>query len=669
MKARIYSTTRKLFCSFAILTLITNQIVADNWPVGSGGKPSRHSLSTESGPEAADILWQNGVSAVIAQQAVVDGNIVAMSRIFNINNVLNGTAVVAQNLTTGDTLWTKILPVDFPDSDWRSRVSAINNGKIYATRSGNTNYSYMYALDVTDGSIVWKSEGLVNESSTESCAFASNGDLIVGNFDNIIRINHTDGTTVWETDRNCPTSNGQEVSVYEDRGYYWEPAVAGPKISVIDLETGDYLYSSESLSAGLIQQLGMMIAPDGTIYAPRSMNNAITDFLFAMKDNGSGFEELWSTPIGFIPFSTSGIGPDGTIYTYSPAGEIIGLDPEDGSVIHTSETIFTSLGASPRMAIDANGYVFVTNGEFATGKVYSFNPDLSLRWTENITNVNIGGPAIGPAGTMVVCGVGTNVRAYEGSYSVVANFTANNTEVCEEGMVQFTDQSNGNITSWEWNFPGGDPAASTLSDPMVTYHESGIFDVTLTVSDGNNSNTLTMEDYISVWELPMMNFELLPEFCYGDPPYELTEGTPEGGVYSGPAVSNGYFDPTLAGWGIHTLFYYYTDENGCSDTAFQEANVMICDGMDENKLFQSIELFPNPVSENLSIQIEKGYDGHVSLDIYSTSNNRVFSESYFLKPGTLFSTQISTVELSKGIYIIKFVFDDSTPVIKKFIRN
>jgi hypothetical protein len=32
-----------------------------------------------------------------------------------------------------------------------------------------------------------------------------------------------------------------------------------------------------------------------------------------------------------------------------------------------------------------------------------------------VTNVNIGGPAIGQNGTLVVCGVGTDVRAYRGA--------------------------------------------------------------------------------------------------------------------------------------------------------------------------------------------------------------------------------------------------------------
>ncbi|MBN2175002.1 MAG: PQQ-binding-like beta-propeller repeat protein [Bacteroidales bacterium] len=492
------SLLANIIITFVFIIFTSTSILADNWNTGSGGKPSRHSLSSEYGPEDATLLWQNGYNAIIAQQAVIDGNIVAMSRIFNLNNVLHGTKIVAQDLITGDTLWTSELPVDFPDTDWRSRVSAFRNGVVYATRSGNTNYSYMYALDAIDGSVIWKSEGLVNESSTESASFAVNGDLIVGNFDSVIRIDAEDGSTVWEIDRSCPTSNGQEVAVFENRGYYWEPSPYGPVVSVVDLEAGSYLYSSESLSAGIIQQLGLFIGLDGIIYAPRSMNNASTDFLFALKDKGDSFEELWSTPIGYIPFSTSGIGSDGTIYTYSTAGEIIRLDPEDGTILNTSDIIFTSLGASPRMAIDANGYVFVTNGEFATGKFYSFNPDLTFRWSENITNVNIGGPAIGPNGTLVICGVGNNVRAYEGFYVLQAGFYAEPTEICEGEIVQFYNQSIGNITSLEWIFEGGNPETSNQTDPVVEYDLVGIYDVTLIVSDGSGTDSLTLEDYITV---------------------------------------------------------------------------------------------------------------------------------------------------------------------------
>ena len=43
-------------------------LIADDWTVGTGGKPARHSQSEEYGPADPDILWQGGLSAVIAQQ-------------------------------------------------------------------------------------------------------------------------------------------------------------------------------------------------------------------------------------------------------------------------------------------------------------------------------------------------------------------------------------------------------------------------------------------------------------------------------------------------------------------------------------------------------------------------------------------------------------------------
>ena len=65
------------------------------------------------------------------------------------------------------------------------------------------------------------------------------------------------------------------------------------------------------------------------------------------------------------------------------------------------------------MAIDAAGNVFVTNGSFPSGALFALNADLTLRWSTNIPNVNIGGPAIGQDGILIVCGVGTDVRAYQ----------------------------------------------------------------------------------------------------------------------------------------------------------------------------------------------------------------------------------------------------------------
>jgi len=81
---------------------------------------------------------------------------------------------------------------------------------------------------------------------------------------------------------------------------------------------------------------------------------------------------------------------------------------------------------------------------------------------------------------------------------ILAFFMADVTEVCEGEMISFTDYSSGGVTSWSWEFPGGDPATSTEQNPQVTYNTSGVYDVTLTISDGDNSNTYTRTDYITV---------------------------------------------------------------------------------------------------------------------------------------------------------------------------
>ena len=89
-----------------------------------------------------------------------------------------------------------------------------------------------------------------------------------------------------------------------------------------------------------------------------------------------------------------------------------------GTVMNTSQPILLDYPAQPRMAIGADGIIYVTNGGFANGALYSFNPDLTLRWSTPIANVNVGGPAIGDGGILIVCGVGTDVRAYEGGTPV-----------------------------------------------------------------------------------------------------------------------------------------------------------------------------------------------------------------------------------------------------------
>jgi outer membrane protein assembly factor BamB len=323
--------------------------------------------------------------------------------------------IVAQNLNSGAQLWPPVqLPISFPDA-WRNRVSAIRDGHIYATRAGNTNYEYLYALDVANGGIVWQSQALINESSTESLSFAASGDIITGNFTSLLRINKDNGNTMWSTPRSCPTSGGCEAAVYGERVYIWEASPTGPKISVFNINSGAYLFSGAAIGGGFVQQVAPFVGPDGTVYAPRTQNNAATDFLVAYTDAGTSLMQKWSVPLGYVPFASFGVGPDGSVYSYATTMSTITLqrrNPDNGAIVNMSAALATNFPSQPRIAIDAFGRVFFTNGGFSQGRLFSFNPDLTQRWSVAVANVNIGGPALGQDGTLVVCGVGTDVRAY-----------------------------------------------------------------------------------------------------------------------------------------------------------------------------------------------------------------------------------------------------------------
>jgi len=414
MEKHLCATSRTIPCGllvFISLCFFPPSSPADDWTVGVGGNPARNSLSQEQGPAVPVIAWQGSLNAVVAQQAVIEGSIVAMPRMEDINDVLHGTRIVAHDIETGDTLWTTELPVDFPSTDWRSRVSAIRDGQVYATRAGNTNASYMYALDALTGDSLWRSEGLVTESTTESSTFASDGDVITTGINSVIRINREDGATVWETARTCPTTGGCDPVVYKSRVYLWEAGAFGPVITSFDAETGNRLFSSEGIGGGFVQQVAPFVGPDGTVYAPRTQNNPLTDYLVAFKDSGSGFTESWRVPLGFVPFASFGVGPDGSVFSYSRSNRVLRIDPSGGEILDSSEVLVSDF-YQPRMAVDSLGVVFVTNGGFSQGALYAFTPELGPLWSDPIINVNVGGPALGQHGFLIVCGVGTDVRAY-----------------------------------------------------------------------------------------------------------------------------------------------------------------------------------------------------------------------------------------------------------------
>jgi PKD repeat protein len=199
-----------------------------------------------------------------------------------------------------------------------------------------------------------------------------------------------------------------------------------------------------------------------------------------------------------------------------------------------------------------------------------------------------------------------------GYVALSANFSSDLTEICQYDAVSYQDMSVGNITSWNWTFEGGDPATSTEQNPVVTYNEAGSYDVELEVSDGSNSATHFIEDYMVVLITPPAMLLPFDDVCDTDPSFMLTGGSPAGGVYSGTGVSNGYFDPAVAGLGTHTITYTYTASNGCENSAEQTLFVDECTGLEEAGE-NSFQVYPNPTSGEFEISFFSAGDASIQV--------------------------------------------------------
>jgi hypothetical protein len=81
---------------------------------------------------------------------------------------------------------------------------------------------------------------------------------------------------------------------------------------------------------------------------------------------------------------------------------------------------------------------------------------------------------------------------------IAANFMADHSQISTHQSIVFKNLSTKDVTNWQWEFPGGDPDFSFETNPRVTYDSAGIFNVSLTVSNGTETNTLLKNNYIVV---------------------------------------------------------------------------------------------------------------------------------------------------------------------------
>lgn len=84
------------------------------------------------------------------------------------------------------------------------------------------------------------------------------------------------------------------------------------------------------------------------------------------------------------------------------------------------------------------------------------------------------------------------------STTLKPNFSVASQQILAGESVVFTDQSEGQPSTWNWEFEGGTPAKSNLSGPTVTYNQPGTYAVSLEIKNSKTSVVEKKTGFITV---------------------------------------------------------------------------------------------------------------------------------------------------------------------------
>jgi photosystem II stability/assembly factor-like uncharacterized protein len=258
-------------------------------------------------------------------------------------------------------------------------------------------------------------------------------------------------------------------------------------------------------------------------------------------------------------------------------------------------------------------------------------------------------------GYVYICG--SQGYFYRKPPQLTAQFSFSPAETCQGGSIQFTDQSVGTITVWNWAFDGGIPASSNLPDPVVEYPNPGVFDVSLTVSNANGSNTSTQANAVQIFANPIPAVDGLTEACVNELVMYSTNFN-QGSAYewevTGGAINSGQGSNQVeVKWisvGVGEVWVRETSLNACEGISeVLTAEVSICSGAPtvENEIqFRCI------VKEGslLIIPSKDFYQNMQSLSLFNASGMRVY---HLAKPQNgAFPEQLRLSDLDHGLYVL-----------------
>lgn len=215
-------------------------------------------------------------------------------------------------------------------------------------------------------------------------------------------------------------------------------------------------------------------------------------------------------------------------------------------------------------------------------------------------------------------------------------------------------QSSGQLTcfggptlDYQWQLGGTNVVGGNAASLGV----SVAGDYRVIVSNGSCADTSNTV-YVQLVPAPIVSMSLpSASYCDFDAPVAATL-SPLGGSLSGPGVSGGSFDPSVAGAGNYQLIYTYSDNgSGCSASDTFDVAVTVCVGVGSPNS-PDMSLSPNPGNGLFQLEFEMPMSAEYSLEILDLQGRQLQKMQFSANSGRV-AKVLDLQELASGPYFLR----------------
>jgi len=245
-----------------------------------------------------------------------------------------------------------------------------------------------------------------------------------------------------------------------------------------------------------------------------SQNEGCSPFTVQFTDHSIGQPTAWHWEFpGGDPSSSTAENP---IVTYSSPGTYSATlmieNPfgQNTSVQNAVLTIHPPTVADFTANTILNEVTLSNLSQNATGYLWDFGDGFTATETSPTHIYNSSGEFTITLVANGLCGSSTNsilvkimAPAPQAAFQTLQNMG------CVPFTVQFQDNSTGNPSQWNWEFPGGNPSSSIEQNPSVTYSVPGNYSATLMVQNGFGQSSMSQNAIITAHPLPEAYFSVL----------------------------------------------------------------------------------------------------------------------------------------------------------------